>query len=298
MQLPSLDALQAFLAAAGTLNFRRAARTVAVTPAAFSQRIRGLEEQCGAPLFRRTTRSVELTEAGLRLVPVARAALAAAAECLDLSREAAAPRPLELVLGTRPDLGLSWLVPLVPHLARELPWLTLHLYFGSGVDLLSRLRTREVDCAITSAPIADPRLGALPLHPEDFVFLGAPSLLDRQPLTRPEHAAHHTLIDAGPELPLFRAWRDAPGGGPLPFGRVLRYGSLAAILHFVLEGRGVAVLPRYFAAPALRRRRVRALFPRVRPLIDTFRLVHRVDDDARLATYRALAGWLARRPLT
>lgn len=298
MQLPSLDALQAFLAAAQTLNFRRAARLVAVTPAAFGQRIRGLEDQCGAALFQRTTRSVELTEAGVRLVPVARAAIAAAADCLDLSRDPAAPRPLELVLGTRPDLGLSWLVPLLRALEAALPWLTLHLYFGSGQDLIARLRTREVDCAVTSAPVADPRLGAFPLHPETYAFVGAPSLLARTPFSRPEHAAHHTLIDAGPELPLFRAWRDAPGGSSLAFGRVLRYGSLAAILQFVVAGRGVAVLPRYVAAPALARRRVRPLFPRVRLLVDTFRLVYRVDDDARLATYRTLADWLARQPLS
>lgn len=298
MQLPSLDALQAFLAAAQTLNFRRAASLVSVTPAAFGQRIRGLEDQCGVALFQRTTRSVELTEAGVRLVPVARAALEAAAECLDLTRDEAAPRPLEVVLGTRPDLGMSWLVPLTRALSSALPWLTLHLYFGSGDDLLARLRTREVDCAVTSSSFSDPRLGAFPLHPESFAFVGAPALLDRLPLSRPEHAAQHTLVDAGPELPLFRSWRDAPGASHLSFGRVLRYGSLAAILHLVLEGRGVAVLPRYFVAPALARRRVRPLFPRVRPLTDTFRLVYRVDDDARLATYRTLADWLARQPLT
>jgi LysR family transcriptional regulator, glycine cleavage system transcriptional activator len=297
MQLPSLDALHAFLAAAQTLNFRRAAHMVAVTPAAFGQRIRILEDQCGTPLFQRTTRSVTLTEAGLRLVPVARATLASAASCLDVSRDLATPRPLEVVLGTRPDLGLSWLVPQTKALAKALPWLTLHFYFGSGDDLLARLRTREVDCAVTSSRFSDPRLAAFPLHQEDFVFVAAPELLRRTPFTRPEHATQHTLVDAGPDLPLFRSWRDAPGGGHLPFGRVLRYGSLAAILHLVLDGRGVAVLPRYFVAPLLAKRRVRHLFPRVHPLPDTFRLVYRTDDDARLSTYRTLADWFAKQPL-
>ncbi len=71
MHLPSLDALQGFLAAVQTLNFRQAARLVSITPAALGHRIRGLEDLCGTPLFRRTTRSVELTEAGQRLVPFA-----------------------------------------------------------------------------------------------------------------------------------------------------------------------------------------------------------------------------------
>ena len=297
MQLPSLDALAAFLAAAQTLNFRRAAALVAVTPAAFGQRIRALEDQCGAPLFSRTTRSVALTEAGLRLVPVARATLASAASCLELTRDATAPLPLEIVVGTRPDLGMSWLVPQTKALGARFPWLTLHLYFGSGDDLIARLRTREVDCAVISLRFSDPRLATLALHREDFAFVASPSLLARTPFRKPEHAAHHTLVDAGPDLPLFRAWRDAPGGQSLPFGRVLRYGSLAAILHLVLEGRGVAVLPTYFVAPALAKGRVKKLFPKVEPLPDIFRLVFRADDDARLATYRALAAWLAEQPL-
>jgi LysR family transcriptional regulator, glycine cleavage system transcriptional activator len=297
MQLPSIDVLHGFLAAAQTLNFRRAARQVALTPAALGRRIQLLEELCGAALFHRTTRSVTLTDAGRRLIPTARAALAAAEACIAAARGSTSPAPLELVLGTRPDLGLSWLFPQTRMLAAELPHLTLHLYFGSGDDLLARLRTREIDCAVTSSRFADPRLGAFPLHREELVFVAAPALLRRNPFTRPADAAHHVLVDISPDLPLFRYWRDAPGGSDLPFARVLRLGSLAAIHQTVLEGRGVAVLPRYFVAGALSRRRLRLLFPRVRLLDDFFRMIYWTDD-ARVDSYRAIASLLSRQPLT
>jgi hypothetical protein len=39
-----------------------------------------------------------------------------------------------------------------------LPSLDIHLYFGSGPDLLLRLRSREIDCAVTSSRVADPKL--------------------------------------------------------------------------------------------------------------------------------------------
>ena len=295
--LPSLDSLRCFAAAARFLNFRAAARSVALTPAALGQRIRQLEEQLDAALFLRTTRSVSLTEAGLALLPFAERCLAAAGDCVRAARGDTGPPPMEIVLGTRQELGMSWVVPQLDRLSQIYPSLDLHLYFGSGPDLLLRVRTMEIDCAVTSSRFSDPRLAALPLHQEDFIFVASPELLRRTPFTRHEHAADHTLVDAGPDLPLFRSWRDAPGGGHLPFGRVLRYGSLAAILHLVLEGRGVAVLPRYFVAPLLARRRVRHLFPRVHPLPDTFRLVYRADDDARLSTYRTLAEWFAKQPL-
>jgi LysR family transcriptional regulator, glycine cleavage system transcriptional activator len=295
-QLPTLDMLDGFIAVAQTLSFRRGAQLVALTPAALGQRIRTLEELCGTPLFRRTTRSVALTEAGRRLVPRAQSTLSAAGMCVAAARGPEAPLPIEIVLGTRPDLGMSWLMPLHGAIAAALPELTTHVYFGAGDDLLARLRTREIDCAVTSSRFADPRLDGLPLHREDFVFVGAPALLRRRPLTRAAHAADHVLIDTGPDAPLFRCYRDAPGGGELAFARLLRLGSLAAIQQLVLEGEGVAVLPRYFAQPAIARRRLRVVFPRVRLLHDHFRLVYRVDDP-NIDTYRALAAVLRTRPL-
>jgi LysR family transcriptional regulator, glycine cleavage system transcriptional activator len=297
MQLPSLESLQAFVAAAQTLNFRRAARMVALTPAAFGHRIRMLEELCGVRLFERTTRSVELTEAGSALLPHAKEALGALAQCVRSARGDLGPAPQEIVLGTRPDLGLSWLVPQIAALATALPTVTIHLYFGSTDDLIARLRTREIDCTVTSSRFADPRLDALVLHAEEMVFVGAPRLLKRTPFTQHAHAARHTLLDAGNDLPLFRYWRDAPGGGELSFARILRFNSLEAIHRLVLEGRGVAVLPSYAVTKSLARRRLRRLFPRVRPLQDHFRLVYRVDD-ARLPTYRELAKQLLQRPLS
>src|SRR3954462_10665489 len=150
MQLPSIDALQGFVAAAQTLNFRRAARLVALPPAALGHRIRTLEDLCGVALFHRSTRSVELTEAGHALLPHANRALGAAGQCVAAARGSLGPTPVDVVLGTRPDLGLSWLVPQTARIAAALPTMTLHLYFGSGADLLARLRTREIDCAVTS----------------------------------------------------------------------------------------------------------------------------------------------------
>jgi DNA-binding transcriptional LysR family regulator len=296
--LPSTDNLRCFVAAARALNFRAAARTVALTPAAFGQRIQQLEDQLGVRVFHRTTRSVSLTSAGLALLPYAERALAAADECVRAARGDLGPIPTELVLGTRHELGLSWLVPQIDRLSEAHPAVTFHLYFGAGDDLLLRIRSREIDCAVTSTRFNDPKLDALPLHREEYVFVGARTLLARNPLTRPEHAAAHTLIDAGPEMPLFRYWREAPGTGTdaLTFGTVLRMGTIAAIEHFVLAGRGVAVLPRYLVEPKLKKGVLKRVFPAVSPLSDFFRLIFRADD-ARRSLFQSMARALLEVPL-
>lgn len=298
MSLPSIENLRCFDAAARLLRFRAAARAVGLTPAAVGQRIRQLEDELGVKLFERTTRRVRLTSAGLALVPHARACLDAAQSCIRAARGEIGPAPADIIMGTRHELGLSWLVPNLAPLSKAHPSITVHLYFGSGPDLLLRTRTLEIDCAVTSSRLTDPTLDAVQLHPEQYVFVGAPELLRRHALRRPEDAAQHTLIDAGPDLPLFGYWRDATGGGDrLRFGRLLYLGTIAAIQQLVVAGEGIAVLPEYLVRDDLKAKRVRKIFPEVTPNQDFFRLVFRRDDPRR-PIYEALAASLRETPLT
>jgi LysR family glycine cleavage system transcriptional activator len=296
VHLPSPDSLRCFVEAARLRSFRSAARVVALTPAAFGARIKQLEEQLGVVLFSRTTRSVMPTEAALSLLPVARRTLDDAAACVRAARGETGPSETELVLGTRHELGLSWVLPQLPTLERRLPYLQLHLYFGSGLDLLLRVRTTEVDCAVTSTRFSDPKLDAIALHREDYVFCGAAELLARVPFEAPRDAARHALLDASADLPLFSYLRDANRAHTFAFARAIRLGSIAAIRQRVLEKAGVAVLPEYLVRKDLASRRLVRLLPKLVPLHDFFRLVFRADDPRRVV-FSALATELLRSPL-
>lgn len=297
-ELPPLDSLRCFVAAAEHLNFRTAARAVALTPAALGQRIRQLEEQLGAALFVRTTRSVRLTDAGLSLLPRARACLGEAAACVRVVRGEDDPPPVELTLGTRFELGMSWIVPTLPRLAAALPRVTLHLHFGSGQEIVDRLRGGLVDCVITSAKVDDPRLIAERLHEERYAFVAAPALLAARPLERPEDAARHVLLDIDARMPLFAYFRHAPAAPALPrFAGHRWLGIGAAVKARVLAGEGVAVLPLYMIEAELQAGQLRRLFPEVALLIDYFRLLHR-EHDPHTAVYQALAAELAQLPIS
>jgi DNA-binding transcriptional LysR family regulator len=71
-----LHQLRAFDAVAAELHFGRAAERLHLAQPYLSRTIRALEEDLGAPLFRRTTRRVELTAAGAALVEPAHRMLA------------------------------------------------------------------------------------------------------------------------------------------------------------------------------------------------------------------------------
>lgn len=294
--LPSVDSLHCFSEAARLLNFRAAARAVSLTPAALGQRIRQLEEQLGVQLFHRTTRNVVLTEHGLALLPYAHKTLAAAAECTRAARGEIGPAPVELLLGTRYELGMSWIVPMLPTIRAAQPSVTLHLYFGSSADLMIRVRTLEIDCAVGSMRVADPKLDSFKLHPEHYVFVGKPALLARKPLRRHADAARHTLVDTRADLALFRYFADAPGGEKLDFQRFLFMGAIGAVRELALRGEGVAVLPQYLVAPDLAAHRLVRLFPKVQLLSDHFRIIFRADDPRR-SVYEALAATMRGQPL-
>jgi DNA-binding transcriptional LysR family regulator len=83
-----LQELRYFLVVAQRRHFRGAAAQIGMYPSRLSQAIHRLEEEIGAPLFRRTTRSVELTSAGETLVPHAKRVLGAFDKALEATRAA------------------------------------------------------------------------------------------------------------------------------------------------------------------------------------------------------------------
>jgi len=288
-----LDSFRCFDAAATTLSFRAAAARVHLSPAAFSDRIRRLEEDLGVSLLRRTTRQVAVTEDGQRLLPLVREALAAADRVRAAAQQKGHPPPFELVLGTRYELGISWLCPALEPLSRRRPERTIHLFNADSADLLRRLERGELDAVVASVRLTSPRLAYAALHPEAYALVSTTRCLRGR-----ADAGSVTLVDVTPDLPLFRYFLDAlPDAEPWPFARVEYMGGIGNIRSRVLVGGGrIAVLPRYFIARDVAAGRLVILMPRVRPRSDTFRLVWRAGHP-REAELVALAADLRTHPL-
>ena len=108
-QLPPLNALRAFEAAARHLSVSQAAVELHVTPAAISHQVKALEEWLGVPLFRRLNRQVLLTDAGQTCFKGLRDGFDRLAATVEKLRGPAAE--VRLTVSAAPSFAGKWLLP-------------------------------------------------------------------------------------------------------------------------------------------------------------------------------------------
>ncbi|MCW5771235.1 MAG: transcriptional regulator GcvA [Rhodospirillaceae bacterium] len=255
--LPPLDALKVFDAAARRLSFAAAAEELHLTASAVSHRIKALEAQLGLPLFERMTRKVQLT-------PNGRAYAAAVADAIAILREATrrlgaeANRPL--VVSVTPLFGSRWLLPRLARFEAAHPGLSVRLI--SSARLADFVRD-GVDCAVRYGRGAWPGLVVHRLVTMDFVPVCAPGLLRRgaRPLKRPADLKHHRLLHYESMPDAWRMWLLAAGAEGIDpdSGQVLS--DMTAPIQAAMDGIGVAISDRKFIAQELKRGKLVAPFP-------------------------------------
>ncbi len=167
-----------FEAVARLGGFSRAAEALHIAQPAISAQIRHLEREFGTALFERTTRRVELTQAGTLLLARARAVLAELDGARSDLDELAAVLRGQLRIGVTQVLGSLDLPGLLAGFHRRYPEVALAVRSGLVAALLAELDTRTVDALI--APVHDDlpdRYLARPLATERLTLVTPPGQL-------------------------------------------------------------------------------------------------------------------------
>ncbi|HET7773117.1 MAG TPA: LysR family transcriptional regulator [Burkholderiaceae bacterium] len=143
-------ALEAFVAVAEALNFRRAAEALHMSQPPLSRTIRSLEERLGPRLFTRSTTHVELTAAGRALLPRARrilSALEAAEKAVRAQAEGSSLR-----IGLTSAAHPTWFQNVPAALEAAFPHAHIGVRFASSPQLVRDVRTGRLDAALIALP--------------------------------------------------------------------------------------------------------------------------------------------------
>lgn len=285
--LPSLNALRAFEAAARLGSMSLAAQELHVTHGAVSRQVRALEESLGQPLFARQGRGVALTPIGEQLREHCGAAFGQLREAWLRLRQTR--NTTAFVLGCSGSVLARWMIPRLERLRHELPELSLHLAVQEE-PLTDPLASVDAALLLAAPPwpadwqvheLAPERIGPV-LSPR---YPGADRLREQPASALCEEPLLHTASrpQAWPQ------WAQAMG---LP-SESLQQTQALPHLYFLLEaaaaGLGVAIAPEPLVADDLAAGRLIAPWGFRETAARWALCAPKRTDDARIA---ALATWL------
>jgi DNA-binding transcriptional LysR family regulator len=259
--LSALHDMTLFVEVARARNFSVAGRQLGVPVATLSRRIAAMEREFGVRLFDRTTRRVELTEAGARYFERC-AHLADEARLAQESLRDTARKPGgHLRLSMPVDLGVTTIGPLLPEFARQFPDITFDLDLSSrNADLVGD----HVDVAIRLGAVKGDQLVARRLGSVERVLFASPTYLDLNgaPSTPADLAAHDCLlVRSARRRATWQLERDGVATEVSVGGRVM-VNNQGLMRLLVERGLGIGVLTPDLARDALASGRlVRVLAP-------------------------------------
>lgn len=283
MQLPNLNALRMFDAAARHLNFRRAAEELHLTQGAVAQQVRRLEADLGVALFVRAARGLALTEVGASYHSAVRRALQI---ILDATANLA-PQATRIVLSVPPSFASKWLVPRLPAFAEANPDVELSIL---ATEALTDFKSDGVDLAVRlgSTP-PGPELASVLLAPVSLCAVCSPEFIaSRSTVTGLADLAAHQLIQDA-----HRGWEKlfAQAGLTLP-ARMLTFNQTALALDAATHGQGIALAPHLLAEDDLARGRLVAVWAVPSQQPSAYHIVYRTARTQNAIARQSLIDWL------
>jgi DNA-binding transcriptional LysR family regulator len=240
--------LRYFEAVARTLHFGQAAEQVHVAQPALSRAVSQLERELGVTLLRRTTRTVQLTEAGRVYLAEVRAILARVDEATRVARQAEGGVTGTIRIGLTGSASYGYL----PRIARVLSVSLPQVHMRVRTEMLTPEQERaladdELDLAVLRPPLATGGLEHAVVEREELLLAVpgthplagaeepvAVSDLRGEPLVLYAASTGSVVLDS-----VQRACRRA-GFEPQPAHQV---GETSTMLALVAAGLGVALVP-------------------------------------------------------
>jgi LysR family glycine cleavage system transcriptional activator len=273
MRLPSTRALKAFQLAARSGSFKAAASQLYLTPSAVSHQIKGLEDELGVALFRRTARTLTLTDAGTCYF----GEIEHLFERLDNATGELRARfgRNSLRLRVAPFFASEFLFPRLAALHTAQPEIDLHVDTG-GTG--SEIHPADADLSIVlgSGPWEN-NLHAHRLFQQAYVPACSPALLARTPIDDIQQLTAHTLLVHEARKDAWDRWTQSAGFQlPRPRKQIC-FDTMTAMVRATERSAGIGLVPAPLADERFLTRSLVRLFQHELKTTDSYFLLYRAE---------------------
>jgi DNA-binding transcriptional LysR family regulator len=283
--------IQTFMAVVRRGSFSEAARELDVVPSMVAKRIGRLEQHLNTRLFERTTRKVNLTEAGEKFQARAAGVVSDFEALLDTVERDDGKLEGHIRMMAPTTLGIQRLGPLLNEFLAQNPRITLEVAL---VDRSTNPVESGFDLAISGRLAHYEGVVDLPLRPVEPVLCATPSYLSSHPsIEHPRDLTQHACL-------VFSAtgsdWRFQSTRGVMSVevqARLLADDNMT-LLDAALRSLGVAILPDYVVAPHLRAGTLVAVLTKFPPQENWFK-AYVPRRKMQVARVQALIEWLRER---
>ena len=171
----TLQQLEYVMALEKTRHFVRAAELCGVTQPTLSAMIQKLEDELDCKIFDRSRQPIETTEIGKQIIDQAQVILYQANQLKEsvLSEKNTLSGTLHLAI--IPTIAPYLLPQFIASFKSLYPQIALKVSEMHTSTIIEKLRIAEIDMAILSTPLEDPKILEVPLYYEKFVAYISPS---------------------------------------------------------------------------------------------------------------------------
>lgn len=264
--------LRYFVVVAEEQNVTRAAERLHVSQPPLSRQIHDLEEELGVELFRRTAKSLALTEAGKIFLNEARAVLLRVDKAVETVRTVAQGDRGRLRIGYAPSLTVELLPKALRLFERERPGVRVSLHDLSTEECVQWLTARKLDVALTVRPSRPGMRGLtfekLVTYPLCCAVGAAHPLAKKRSVGLAQLRQERFMVYSREDYPEYFDWLSGLFK-PHPFDpcRVEEYDSATGLITAVEAGRGVAIVASSLRCLAGPRLKLLPLRPQLPPLV-------------------------------
>lgn len=236
---PPTQSMLTFLQVARAGSFSRAARELNLTHSAISQQIRTLEDHIGTPVFVRSGRGAQLTEAGRQFARLLPDGLEQIDRALSLA-QSGDMSPTRLTIEVDVELAQNWLNARLPTIVDALPQHRILFRSRAGGE---QPASGNTDLALCYGYGDWQDREYMRICHDRVIAIAAPALLERQGLTAP--IAPEQILDL-PQLGYTRRtwvpWLDAAGLSPVEPDTIATFDNVANLVAAVDAGLGVGLV--------------------------------------------------------